>query len=223
MNEFQHQYLNHVNRYTGTAYKNDPAVIGILLTNENDVVFHFGIAYLPGHNNPVHKGYFDRLLKAFSESTGLPADRLAQTWEPGPSKYFLSALEHRFNRTMIDALRADGVNAPIATTNFWAPNALLMLPSLTDGDMIDVHSYGETEALGTDPRYRPNFISTIAAAQVYGKPLSITEWNVPYPRARPVHRAAVHGQHRLTARMGCADDLQLFPGAAPAPGSRRVA
>src|SRR3954452_14571136 len=48
--------------------------------------------------------------------------------------------------------------------------------------MIDVHSYGETEALGNDPRYRPNFISSIAAGQVYGKPVSITEWNVPYPR-----------------------------------------
>ena len=58
-----------------------------------------------------------------------------------------------------------------------------MLPSLTDGDVIDVHSYGEeAEALGADPRYRPNFISEIAAAQVYGKPLSITEWNVAYPK-----------------------------------------
>ena len=84
---------------------------------------------------------------------------------------------------MIDALRADGVNTPIATTNFWAPNALLMLPSLTDGDVIDVHSYGEqSEALGADPRYKPNFISHIAAGQVYGKPLSITEWNVSYPK-----------------------------------------
>ena len=69
----------------------------------------------------MHKGYFDSLLKLFAESTGMPADRLWRTWEPGPSKYFLSALEHRFNRTMIDALRADGLNAPIATTNFWGP------------------------------------------------------------------------------------------------------
>ena len=103
---------------------------------------------------------------------------------------------------MIDALRADGVKAPIATTNFWAPNALLMLPSLADGDVIDVHSYGESEALAADPRYRPNFISRIAAAQVYGKPLSITEWNVPYPRLDRFIGAAVHGQHRLAARMG---------------------
>jgi hypothetical protein len=121
-------------------------------------------------------------MQAFARATGLPGDRLWRTWEPGPSKYLLSDLEHRFYRMMIDDLRADGVRAPIAPSSFWSPNALVMLPSLTEGDVIDVHSYGESEALGVNPRYSPNFLSVIAAGQVHDKPLSITEWNVPYPR-----------------------------------------
>ena len=58
MKEFQHQYLGHVNRYTGLAYKDDPAVVGVLITNENDLTFHFGLAFLPDKHNPVHQGIF---------------------------------------------------------------------------------------------------------------------------------------------------------------------
>jgi hypothetical protein len=183
MKEFQHQYLGHVNRYTGMAYKDDPAVIGVLITNENDLSFHFGLSFLPDRRNPVHKALFDREMQAFAQITGLPADRLWRTWEPGPSKYLLAELEHQFNRKMIEDLRSDGVKAPIATTNLWGANALFSLPSLTDGDVVDVHAYGHTEALGADPRCLPNFLSHAAAAHVQGKPMTITEWNVPYPES----------------------------------------
>jgi hypothetical protein len=183
MKEFQHQYLNHINRYTRISYKKDPGVVSILLTNENDLTVHFGVAFLPGQHNPIHKGWFDREMTAFAQETGLSGDRLARVWEPGPAMYFLSDLEHRFNRVMIDDLRADGVRAPIVTSNFWSPNALRMLTSLTDGDMIDVHSYGENGAFGVNPRQQPNYVSVTAAGQVYGKPLSVSEWSVPFPRA----------------------------------------
>jgi hypothetical protein len=181
MSEFQHQYLNHVNRYTQLAYKDDPAVMGVLLTNENDLTFHFGNGFLPNQNRPVHKGLFDRELEAFAKTTGLPADRLGRTWEPGPSKYLLNDLEHRFNRTMIDELRALGLRAPIATTSLWGQNVLFSIPSLTDSDVIDTHSYGAGEAFSANPHYLANFLSWIAAGHVHGKPLTITEWNVPYP------------------------------------------
>ena len=59
MKEFQHQYLSHVNRYTGLAYKDDPAVVGVLITNENDLTFHFGWRFCPT-TIPVHQALFDR-------------------------------------------------------------------------------------------------------------------------------------------------------------------
>lgn len=181
MKEFQQQFLNHVNRYTGVAYKDDPAVVGILLTNENDLTSHYGLLFLPDHNNPVHKALYDREMQGFVKATGLPGDRVWRSWEPGPSKYLLNEVEHRFNRTMIDALRADGVKSPIATTDFWASGPLFSLPALTDGDVIDVHTYGKSEALGVNPRYEANYLAWPGSAQVYGKPLVMTEWNVPYP------------------------------------------
>ena len=58
MKEFQDNYLNHVNPYTHLAYKDDPAVVGILITNENDLTLHFGNTFMPNHNNPVHTKIF---------------------------------------------------------------------------------------------------------------------------------------------------------------------
>jgi len=36
MKRFSEAYLGHKNTYTGLAYKDDPAVLAVLLTNEND-------------------------------------------------------------------------------------------------------------------------------------------------------------------------------------------
>jgi hypothetical protein len=45
--EFDRNYLNHVNPYTKLAYKDDAAIMGLLVTNENDVTHHFGNMFLP--------------------------------------------------------------------------------------------------------------------------------------------------------------------------------
>jgi len=181
MKEFQDQYLNHVNKYTKLAYKDDPAVVGVLVTNENDLVNHYGHRMLPDKGNPFHTALFTRDYKAFAKQHGLPEDRVSQTWVPGPSKMYLGDAEHRFNLAMKGDLRALGLRAPIATTNFWGSPPLFVLPPLTDGDVIDVHSYGKAEELGLDPRREAGFIHWIGAAQTAGKPLTVTEWNVPYP------------------------------------------
>ena len=181
MQEFQHQLLEHVNPYTRLAYKSDPAVVGMLITNENDLTSHFGNIMLPDKHNPVHNALFMKDVHAFAQQSGLPENRIWRTWEPGPSKPFLNALEHRFNRFMIDDLRSLDVRTPLATTSYWGKCSLFSLPALTEGDVIDVHSYGTSEALGKNPRYEANFLAWIGTAQVQGKPLSITEWGVPYP------------------------------------------
>jgi hypothetical protein len=181
MKEFQGRYLNHVNKYTKLAYKDDPAVVGVLVTNENDLVNHFGHRMLPDKGNPFHTELFTRDYKAFAKQHSLPEARVFQTWVPGPSKIYLGDAEHRFNAEMVGDLRALGVRAPIATTNYWGNSALFVLPPLTDGDVIDVHSYGKPEELSIDPRREAGFIHWMGAAQIAGKPLTVTEWNVPYP------------------------------------------
>ncbi len=47
MRRFNDAYVSHLNPFTGLRYKDDPAIIAFLLTNENDVTHHFGNACCP--------------------------------------------------------------------------------------------------------------------------------------------------------------------------------
>jgi len=181
MKEFNAKYLNHVNLYTGLAYKNDPAIIGLLITNENDLTNHFGNLMLPNKNNPYHNKLFTQSARDFALDKNLNLDQTLRTWEAGPSKLFLADWEYQWNTRMLAHLKKLDVKIPIATTQMWGNMKLHGLPPLTAGDIIDVHSYGKSEALNTNPRYSDNYISYMTTGQVYNKPTSITEWNVPYP------------------------------------------
>jgi hypothetical protein len=181
MQDFAGRYLTRSNRYTGKTYVQDPAVMGVLVTNENDVSQHFGSLMLPDKGNPVHQRMFEKAVKLASQRMGLPFASASKPYEPGPAKIVLSDLEHAFFRRSIDHLRGLGLKSPVAATSYWGEQNAYCLPSLTAGDIIDVHSYGKAESLGVDPRQAPNFVAWIGAARVAGKPISISEWNVEYP------------------------------------------
>ncbi len=210
MQEFNKKYLTHVNPYTKLAYVDEPAIMGLSITNENDLTNHFGNMMLPNKKNPVHNKIFNAAVRDFirkntptagekqkswrqdwvpswmpvigkRKKTKGPYADTWKTWLPGPSKIFLADREWQWNRRMIEHLRSIGVKVPIATTQMWGNMKMHGLPPLTAGDMIDVHSYGKEEALSRNPRYTNNFISYMATGQLLGKPTVITEWNVPYP------------------------------------------
>ena len=178
MQKFNEAYLNHVNPFTKLAYKADPAVIALLVTNENDLTQHFGNLLLPDKGFPKHNAIFTNDAAQFSKVSGLSSDKVWRTWEMGEAKIYLSDVEHRFNQKMLTHLRDLGSKSMITTTNSWGNMGLFGLPSLTDGDLIDAHSYGGAEEFNFNPRNNPSFLTWIGAAQVTGKPLSVTEWNM---------------------------------------------
>ncbi|MHC4300850.1 MAG: glycoside hydrolase 5 family protein, partial [Planctomycetota bacterium] len=182
MKDFNAKYMSHVNKYTSLAYKDDPAIMGLLITNENDITSHFGNLMLADKNNPWHNRVFEDRVKAFSQRHGFKFDRTVRTWEPGSSKLFLADTEYQWNRRMLAALDEIGVKVPISTTQMWGNMSLYGLPPLTAGGIVDVHSYGSAEALSANPRFKDNYVAYLATGQAYGKPVSITEWNVPYPK-----------------------------------------
>ncbi len=182
MKRFNEAYLNHINTYTGVAYKNEPAIMGLLITNENDVTHHFGNFLLPGKDVPMHSRLYMNLAEMFAAKTGLPSGKIWRAWEPGPSKLFLNDLENSFNIDMISHLRGLGVRTLIATTNMWGDDKLSSLPALTAGDIIDVHAYGGALELEKNPLIAANMANRLSMGQVAGKPMSVTEWNVyPFP------------------------------------------
>ena len=66
MKQFNEKYLSHVNKYTNLAYKDDPAIMGLLITNENDITSHFGNLMLADKNNPYHNKIFEDRAKQFA-------------------------------------------------------------------------------------------------------------------------------------------------------------
>ncbi len=106
MEEFTEQYLTHVNTLSGIAYKDDPAIVAILITNENDVTFHYSNLFLPDHDVPQHTRLFDADRRAFSKRSGVDFDATYKTWKPGPPKLYLNDLEHRWNLRMLAQLKA---------------------------------------------------------------------------------------------------------------------
>jgi hypothetical protein len=182
MQRFDDAYVGHVNKFTGLAYKDDPAIVAVLVTNENDVTNHFGNALLPDKNVPWHNARYMARAAEFAQKNGLSKDQTWRSWQPGPSKIFLNDLEHTFNVAMIDHLRGQGVKALIITTDTWGGNPLSSLPSLTDSGLINVHSYGGIGEIGKNPLRESNMMQWMAAAQILGRPVSINEWNVePFP------------------------------------------
>ncbi|WP_299666841.1 cellulase family glycosylhydrolase [uncultured Ruegeria sp.] len=178
MIEFQGAYLSHQNAMTGLTYAEDPAVVAVMLTNENDLTHHFGNGLLPNKNVPMHNELFMALADEFARSNDLDPDETWRTWEHGDSKIFLSDLERRFNERLIPAVRDTGFEGLISTTSLWGGMTISGLPSLTVGSIIDAHSYGTGGEIGFDPRQRSGFMEWIAIAQVEGMPLSVSEWNI---------------------------------------------
>lgn len=182
MQNFTEAYITHRNKYTNTRLADEPAIAAVLITNENDVTNHYGNGLLPDKNVPYHSKIFMAASESFAKNTNLPKDKTWRSWEHGPSRLFLNDLEHQFDVKMIKQLRDLGVKVPIVTTSTWGENPLSALPSLTSGDMIDAHAYQGYGALEKNPLYVANFTQWLAAGQVLGKPMSVTEWNAePFP------------------------------------------
>lgn len=182
MQAFNKAYLTHVNPYTKARLVDEPAVIAMLITNENDVTNHFGNILLPDKNVPNHSKIYMAVSEQFAIANQLPKETTWHAWEHGPSKLFLNDLEHQFNASMIQHLRGLGVRVPIVTTSTWGNNPLSALPALSEGDLVDAHAYQPYGALESNPVFSANLVHWLAAAQVVGKPVSVTEWNAePFP------------------------------------------
>ena len=181
MQEFARKFLGHRNVHTGVRYADDPSVIGVLITNENDMTQHHGNLMNSSAGNGEHRAMLEQAAAGFLAKSGLPKDESLDAWRLGSGKVLMNQLEHRFFADAITNIRGTGYKGPIAGTNMWGDNRHWSLPSLTTGDVIDVHAYDGELRLDTNPHLAPTFVHFIASASVEGYPVTVSEWNLPVP------------------------------------------
>ncbi len=174
---FNEKLLTTENPYTGLRLVDDPAIMGIMLVNENDLTSHFGNLFNADKNNPIFHKKVQAIVKTFCEKWELDPGTTSMFWMPGPNKLFLNTQEAEWYSEMISHLHAIGVNVPVTGGHIWGGQQLYSLPALTVGDMIDTHSYEKGEFISSHPVYKEDAFTSILRSNVADMPLAISEYN----------------------------------------------
>ena len=211
---FSANLLNHVNPYTGLAWKEDPAIVAISLINEDtlsQVLSNSAFA------RALYEKEFEQYLRR-KKIAVTPADR-NQLYLRFLSEVYLRGWRH-LSRFMRDL----GVKVPLTDLNYIhdIPSALLR----NNFDFVDLHSYwAHPQFLG--PNWRlpaavnpesaiPNYagaVSAIFAGRIFGKPFAITEWDYAFPNQFSVEGAFLTGAYAALQDYGelCRFDYSWTP------------
>ena len=205
--EYATQWMEHVNPYTGLAYKNEPAIAGSEFINEATPYLHFG-GDITG-DCPYRK-MLQELWDA-SPYKGKVLGRFAQDWEnKGRLKLkdgvgdgtamlkFYYTLQTKYLSGMTRTMRQAGCRYPLAGSNF--PDLILAdEAALANMDAILYNGYWDhpqvwkiqndwehilLAPIDNQPQLGTlggNLIPHFAQARLSGKPFLITEWNDCFP------------------------------------------
>jgi hypothetical protein len=206
--EYARNLLTHVNPYTRTEYRNEPAIAIVELLNENALYLGFR-APTPYYDEELTRIFNEWLqekrspeeLKKLRELAGVaegaPIPRLkGQETASAPKERYATELafytdaESKFYRDMSGYLKKDlGVKAPITGTadHSHTSSPYSMLASLSQLDIMDGHVYwqhpGSPPPVNT-PMVNDPFHSTVvqlSRTAVAGKPYTVSETNHPFP------------------------------------------
>ncbi len=211
--QFNHDIWTHVNPYTTLAYKDDPAIALVCLTNENDLFFPTrSLITLEPYRSELEERY-RKWAKDNNVSVGEEKVDFAKPKTPPADGVFnitaerdvdivrfLCQVQKYYYIELIEHLRQIGVKIPINPTNCTINGALLS--SQLVGDFTDSHAYwwaGNQKKFFNGPMVceKSNIMQgqAMIAFRVLDKPFFVSEWDQPWPnewRAEaPLFMAAV--------------------------------
>lgn len=174
------EFLNHVNPYTGLAWKDDPALYAICPLNEDSIASAWGAKA----SKPLYEKAFADWKAKHPELTAKYADKQLMA-------RFLAEVKVASNRKIAADLAAHGVHALLAGSNWWDTQAQTF--ERDSLDVVDNHQYCD-HPQGWPPPAHYNQGSSLTCAnptymvpcmmtptRVFGKPFSVTEWNYCQP------------------------------------------
>ncbi|MDD4108677.1 MAG: cellulase family glycosylhydrolase [Prolixibacteraceae bacterium] len=182
--KFNYDLWTHFNPYTKLAYKDDPAIVLVEITNENDLWSQE--ATLEPYRSELEELY---RKWAADKKIKLPEGKITfDKKDLNVQNFFIDATIDYY-REMTAHMRETGVKIPVAGTN-WTRN-VAHLSAQMNCDFIDTHTYtsgnggwrnGEGK-FGNEPNMYStnNLLPAIAFYKVQDKPLFISEWDNPWP------------------------------------------
>ncbi len=182
--KFNHDLWTHKNPYTGLAYKDDPAIVLVEVTNENDLFTQK--ATLEPYRTELEQIFRKWALK---EGVDIPKDKIDFTRSDNTMLRFFRDVTKDYYMEMIAHMRQTGVKIPIAGTN-WSRNGA-HLASQAVADFTDSHAYWYTFGIWgyNDKTFMNNMMTAstsnmlpgLAFNRIEGKPFFVSEWDNPWP------------------------------------------
>lgn len=230
--KFNEQIWNHVNPYTGLAYKDEPAIALSEIVNENDLLTRGTIKNLL----EPYRGRFEKQCLEWCRGKNLPLPSTPVDFAGNdPSVLaFLTDAQKTYYRDMIAHMRKLGVRIPLTGTN-WCLGGAPLLAANVETDFTDSHTYWygwswrvAEKRLMNDSFLgkRDTFMKNLTTFRTLDKPFFVSEWDHPWPnewRAEsPLHLAAVSalqgwsGATIHTYRYDCRENVDQI--AAPITG-----
>ena len=190
--EYCDNFWNHVNEYTGLAYKDDPFFLGVIISNENEMFKNHkdrgDYNFIPYYDD-MFRDMFDKWLKEKGSDYDAYSCELLD-FDDKLQIEFRIELERRYAKTMYDHIRSLGVKVPICDTNWAACGGLVKAQEQMD--FQDGHEYfydwrwGEWEKRCQHKHLltAPNSpLRGLATSRINGQPMYMTEWGMPWPNS----------------------------------------
>jgi hypothetical protein len=182
--KFSHDLWTHVNPYTKLAYMDDPVIVLVEITNENDL-WSQGVTIEP------YRTELEGLYREWAASKKIKVSKEKVEFDQTDKNLqnFYIDITKRYYNEMIQQMREIGVKIPIAGTN-WSRGGSHLSAQLA-GDFTDSHAYWYTfgkwamNDKSFDNRAMTGSTSTmmdnLAFNRVAGKPFFVSEWDNPWP------------------------------------------
>lgn len=190
-------FFNHVNPYTGLAWKDEPALCFVSLINEDTV-------FSGWNRSPSVKAVYDAKFKEW-----LAAKSIVPANDGERSKYmsqFLIEIYAKAYKRMDKFMKSIGVTSPLTDQNMW--DNVLMAVTRDQYDYVDNHFYWDHPRFPVTPWRLPMAFTSKSAilsmagcpsgsfpTRIFGKPFTITEFNYCFPNATRAEGGALAGAY----------------------------
>ena len=180
--EYNRNLLTHVNKYTGLAYKDEPAIALAEAVNECDLL---DAEYAKIAVEPYRTELLER-YRAYAREKGVKNQNEDIDGRKDPlMREFLLKTQQDYVREIISDIRAVGGRFLMTAMNRESDRTVVLTNGVTD--FSDSHAYfrgGDQRGFMNDPMslQKKNVItSQLVTNAISGKPFFVSEWDAPWP------------------------------------------